>query len=77
MKPINHTQLSPGSGFDIKLTVNGKDKTAHYDGSLDSGDAYSFNLTLAENELVFDLEGNEMFEGWGKEEDEEVIEAIN
>ena len=69
--------IAPGSGFDIKLTVNGKDKTAHYDGSLDSGDAYSFNLTLAENELVFDLEGNEMFEGWGKEEDEEVIEAIN
>ena len=69
--------VAPGSGFDIKLTVNGKDKTAHYDGSLDSGDAYSFNLTLAENELVFDLEGNEMFEGWGKEEDEEVIEAIN
>ena len=69
--------VAPGSGFDIKLTVNGNDKTAHYDGSLDSGDAYSFNLTLAENELVFDLEGNEMFEGWGKEEDEEVIEAIN
>lgn len=44
--------IAPGSGFDIKLTVNGKDKTAHYDGSLDSGDAYSFNLTLKDNDLI-------------------------
>ena len=61
--------VAPGSGFDIKLTVNGKDKTAHYDDSLDSGDAYSFNLTLNDNDLVLTPTGT--FPFWGTDDEEE------
>ena len=64
MKPINHTQLS--------LTVNGKDKTAHYDGSLDSGDAYSFNLTLKDNDLILTPTGT--LPDWGTADEEETIQ---
>ena len=64
--------IAPGSGFDIKLTVNGKDKTAHYDGSLDSGDAYSFNLTLKDNDLILTPTGT--LPDWGTADEEETIQ---
>ena len=59
--------IAPGSGFDIKLTVNGKDKTAHY-----GGDAYSFNLTLKDNDLILTPTGT--LPDWGTADEEETIQ---
>lgn len=38
--------VAPNAGFNITLVVDGKDKTVTYSGTLESGNAYSFNLTL-------------------------------
>ena len=44
--------VAPNAGFNITLVVDGKDKTASYTGSLASGNAYSFNLTLKDTNTL-------------------------
>ena len=44
--------VAPNAGFNITLVVAGKDKTASYTGSLASGKAYSFNLTLKDTNAL-------------------------
>ena len=44
--------VAPNAGFNITLVVAGKDKTASYTGSLASGNAYSFNLTLKDTNAL-------------------------
>lgn len=44
--------VAPNAGFNITLVVAGKDKTASYTGSLASGNAYSFNLTLKDTNTL-------------------------
>lgn len=63
--------VAPNAGFDITLKVNDKDKTASYPGTLASGNAYSFSLTLKDNELVLTPTGS--LPGWGAEGQEQVI----
>lgn len=62
--------VAPNAGFNITLVVDGKDKTVTYSGTLESGNAYSFNLTLKDNELVLTPTG---LPGWGTEDQEQTI----
>ena len=54
--------VAPGAGFTITLTVDRRRKTVTYSGTLESGNAYSFNLTLKDNELVLTPIGS--LPGW-------------
>ena len=62
--------VAPNAGFNITLVVDGKDKTVTYSGTLESGNAYSFNLTLKDNELVLTPTG---LPNWGTEDLEQEI----
>ena len=52
--------VAPGAGFTITLTVDSRHKNVTYSGTLESGNAYSFNLTLKDN--------------WGTEDQEQEIQ---
>lgn len=58
--------VAPGAGFTITLTVDRRRKTVTYSGTLESGNAYSFNLTLKDNELVLTPIGS--LPGWPDQE---------
>lgn len=58
--------VAPGAGFTITLTVDSRLKTVTYSGTLESGNAYSFNLTLKDNELVLTPIGT--LPGWSDQE---------
>ena len=63
--------VAPGAGFTITLTVDSRRKTVTYSGTLESGNAYSFNLTLKDNELVLTPTG---LPNWGTEDQEQEIQ---
>lgn len=63
--------VAPGAGFTITLAVDTRSKTVTYSGTLESGNAYSFNLTLKDNELVLTPTGS--LPGWGAEGQEQEI----
>ena len=58
--------VAPGAGFTITLTVDSRLKNVTYSGTLESGNAYSFNLTLKDNELVLTPIGS--LPGWPDQE---------
>ena len=60
--------VAPGAGFTITLTVDRRSKTVTYPGTLESGNAYSFSLTLKDNELVLTPIGT--LPGWSDQEQE-------
>lgn len=63
--------VAPGAGFTITLTVDSRLKNVTYSGTLESGNAYSFNLTLKDNELVLTPTG---LPNWGTEDQEQEIQ---
>ena len=63
--------VAPGEGFTITLAVDARSKTVTYPGTLESGNAYSFNLTLKDNELVLTPTG---LPNWGTEDQEQEIQ---
>ena len=63
--------VAPGAGFTITLTVDSRHKNVTYSGTLESGNAYSFNLTLKDNELVLTPTG---LPNWGTEDQEQEIQ---
>lgn len=63
--------IAPGDGFTITLAVDARRKNVTYPGTLESGNAYSFNLTLKDNELV--LTPIIGLPEWGAEDQEQEI----
>lgn len=75
-KHTYQTIVAPASSYEpfMTLTVNGKSRTVNCDQSLVSGNAYTFTLTVSNNELT--LTPADTFlggSGWGAENDEVQI----
>ena len=65
--------VAPASSYEpfMTLTVNGKNRTVNCDQTLVSGNAYTFTLTVSNNELT--LTPTDVLPGWGTANDEEII----
>lgn len=64
--------IAPGSYSPfMTLTVNGRSRTVNCDQALVSGNAYTFTLTVSNNELT--LTPTDVLPGWGAEEQEQEI----
>lgn len=64
--------IAPGSYEPfMTLTVNGTTRTVNYNQALASGNAYTFTLTVSNNELVLTPTGS--LPGWGTAEQEQEI----
>lgn len=71
--------VAPASSYKpfMILTVNGRERTVNYDQELLSGNAYTFTLTVSNNELTLTPTGTFPSSGWGNEDSETVITATN
>lgn len=65
--------VAPASSYEpfMTLTVNGRSRTVNCEQALVSGNAYTFTLTVSNNELT--LTPTDVLPGWGAANDEEII----
>lgn len=65
--------IAPASSYKpfMTLTVNGRSRTVNCDQALVSGNAYTFTLTVSNNELT--LTPTDVLPGWGTEGQEQTI----
>lgn len=66
--------VAPASSYEpfMTLTVNGTTRTVNCNQALISGNAYTFTLTVSNNELT--LTPTDVLPGWGAANDEEIIQ---
>ena len=71
--------VAPASSYEpfMTLTVNGRSRTVNCEQALVSGNAYTFTLTVSNNELVLTPTGSLPSSGWGNEDSETIITATN